>query len=167
MDLRILSVSSTKMILWKGLFVVQRLCIPSETPLHERLFGFFLTEGMRRSPSQRGWAVATFLLCAPRSCRHRPPGYSQHVGDDAHTPHVCWEGDKVIVHHFRSQELWSSKVNLQLLPRFVPVPDRDGRQCWERSTAQCCARQGTAEPAQQTRLGNQGSVRGFKKKSNG
>lgn len=117
---------------------------------------------MRRSPSQRGWVVATFLLHVPRLWHHHPPGYSQHVGDDANTPHVCWEGDKVVVHHFRSQELWSSKVNLQLLPRFVPVPDRDGRQCWEHNAAQRCAHQGTAKPAQQTHPGDQDSIKGFK-----
>lgn len=58
---------------------------------------------------------------------HHPPsqGYSQHIRDDAYTPHVRWEGNKVIVHHFRSQELWSSKINLQFLTRFVPLPERE------------------------------------------
>lgn len=44
----------------------------------------------------------------------------QHVGDDAHTPHVSGEGDKIVVHNFRGEEFRSSKVHLQLLSGFVP-----------------------------------------------
>lgn len=44
---------------------------------------------------------------------------SQHVGDDSHTPHVRRERDKLIIDDFWGQELRSTKVHLQLLPRLV------------------------------------------------
>lgn len=43
----------------------------------------------------------------------------QHIGNDAHTPHVSGKGNKIIVHDFRGKEFWSSKVHLQLLSGFV------------------------------------------------
>ena len=49
-----------------------------------------------------------------------PTRHSQHVGDDAHTPHVRGERDKLIVDDLRGQELRSPEVHLQLLPRLVP-----------------------------------------------
>ena len=42
--------------------------------------------------------------------------HSQHVSDDSNTPHVCREGDKVVVDHFWCQELRRAKVDLQFLP---------------------------------------------------
>lgn len=51
--------------------------------------------------------------------------HSQHVGDDPHAPHVRGEGNKVIVHHFGSQEFWSAKIHLQLLTGFVPAPGKE------------------------------------------
>lgn len=44
----------------------------------------------------------------------------QHVGDDAHTPHVSGKGDKIVVHNFGGKELRRSEVHLQPLSGFVP-----------------------------------------------
>lgn len=46
--------------------------------------------------------------------------YSQHVCDDTNTPHVCRKWHKVIVDNFWCQELWGSKVDLQLFSGSVP-----------------------------------------------
>lgn len=125
--------------------------------------------------------VAAFLLCRypPHSellqslwCYHHKPsqGYSQHIRDDAYTPHVRWEGNKVIVHHFRSQELWSSKINLQFLTRFIPLPERD-ISCERRlgNTSHICKNQGMAfchcehgRASKADSPGNQDNIKVFK-----
>lgn len=87
-------------------------------------------------------------------------GDSQHVGDDSHAPHVRGEGNKVVVHHFGSQELRSPKIHLQLLTGFVPVQGKEPRvRSWGAPLTKGRARQGFwecgrgAEPSTRAALG--------------
>lgn len=45
---------------------------------------------------------------------------SQHVGDDAHAPHVRGKRHEVIVDHLGGEELGRPKIHLQLLSGLVP-----------------------------------------------
>lgn len=47
----------------------------------------------------------------------------QHVGDDAHAPHVCGVGDLLVVDHLRGQEFRGAKVHFQLLIGIVPAAE--------------------------------------------
>ena len=41
--------------------------------------------------------------------------YSQHVADDADTPHVSAKRDSFVLYHFRCHELWSTKEYSEIL----------------------------------------------------
>lgn len=43
----------------------------------------------------------------------RAPQDSQDVADDPDTPHVCGVADGLVVDHFRCDELWGAKEDLQ------------------------------------------------------
>lgn len=136
-------------------------------PLYEKLGA--LTELIRRSHSQRGSVAAAFLPCRALRATTRPwPSHSQHVGDDTNTPHVRGEGNKVVVHHFRSQELRSPEIHFQLLTGFVPVPGIEPRvRSWGAQVTRGRARQGfwergsRAEPSAQQPGQHWGDLRGI------
>lgn len=86
-------------------------------------------------------------------------GHSQHVGDDPHAPHVRGEGNKVVVHHFGSQELRSPKIHLQLLTGFVPVQGKKPRvRSWGAHLTKERPRQGFLGEWQRSRAECQGST---------
>lgn len=51
----------------------------------------------------------------------RPSPDVQHVGDDAHAPHVRGVGDLLVVDHLGGEEFGGAKVHLQLLLGVVPA----------------------------------------------
>lgn len=102
-----------------------------------------------------GSVAAAFLPCrALGGSTGALAGHSQHVGDDPHTPHVRGEGNKVIVHHFGSQELRSPKIHLQLFTGFVPVAEKEPRvRSWGAPLTKARAREALGSMA-----GEQGRV---------
>lgn len=48
----------------------------------------------------------------------------QHVGDDAHAPHVRGVGDLLVVDHLRGEEFRGAKVHFQLLIGIVPAAEK-------------------------------------------
>lgn len=98
----------------------------------------------------------------------------QHIGDDAHAPHVRGVGDLLVVDHLGRQEFGGAKVDLQLLLGVVPaagVGESAGggqaappngcpppsRHC---PTQLSCARQGELELAAMAKATAQSSSRG-------